>query len=162
MPEGVLTILKFCFLALIYLFLFRIVRTVLAELRPAKIPVPEALLAESVAPGAAAVPASPSRRDRSRQWDLVIVAPPSRVGETYTVDEELTVGRGAGCAVVLPDDTFVSQVHARVFTRGSDPYVEDLGSTNGTTLNGEAVTEPTRLRRGDRVQFGETVVELVR
>lgn len=160
MPEGVLTILKFCFLALIYLFLFRIVRTVLAELRPAKIPVPEALLADPAAPVAAA--ASPSRRDRSRQWDLVIVAPPSRVGETYTVDEELTVGRGAGCAVVLPDDTFVSQVHARVFTRGSDPYVEDLGSTNGTTLNGEALTEPTRLRRGDRVQFGETVMELVR
>ena len=160
MPEGVLTILKFCFLALIYLFLFRIVRTVLAELRPAKIPVPEALFA-AAAPAAAAA-AAPSRRDRSRQWDLVIVAPPSRVGETYTVDEELTVGRGAGCAVVLPDDTFVSQVHARVFTRGSDPYVEDLGSTNGTTLNGEAVTEPTRLRRGDRVQFGETVMELVR
>ena len=160
MPEGVLTILKFCFLALIYLFLFRIVRTVLAELRPAKIPVPEALLAESAAPVAAA--AAPLRRDRSRQWDLVIVAPPGRVGETYTVDEELTVGRGAGCAVVLPDDTFVSQVHARVFTRGSDPYVEDLGSTNGTTLNGEALTEPTRLRRGDRVQFGETVMELVR
>ncbi len=158
MPEGVLTVLKFCFLALIYLFLFRIVRTVLAELRPAKIPVPEALLAESVVPAAAA----PSRRDRSRPWDLVIVAPPSRVGETYTVDEELTVGRGAGCAVVLPDDTFVSQVHARVFTRGSDPYVEDLGSTNGTTLNGEAISQPTRLRRGDRVQFGETVMELVR
>lgn len=161
MPEGVLTVLKFCFLALIYLFLFRIVRTVLAELRPAKIPVPEALLAESTTSGAPAALA-PSKRDRSRHWDLVIVAPPSRVGETYTVDEELTVGRGAGCAVVLPDDTFVSQVHARVFTRGSDPYIEDLGSTNGTTLNGEAITEPTRLRRGDRVQFGETVMELVR
>lgn len=161
MPEGVLTVLKFCFLALIYLFLFRIVRTVLAELRPAKIPVPEALLAESAASGAPAALA-PSKRDRSRHWDLVIVAPPSRVGETYTVDEELTVGRGAGCAVVLPDDTFVSQVHARVFTRGSDPYIEDLGSTNGTTLNGEAIAEPTRLRRGDRVQFGETVMELVR
>ena len=49
-----------------------------------------------------------------------------------------------------------------MFTRGSDPYIEDLGSTNGTTLNGEAITEPTRLRRGDRVQFGETVMELVR
>ncbi len=161
MPEGVLTVLKFCFLALIYLFLFRIVRTVLAELRPARIPVPEALLAESAASGAP-VALAPSKRDRSRHWDLVIVAPPSRVGETYTVDEELTVGRGAGCAVVLPDDTFVSQVHARVFTRGSDPYVEDLGSTNGTTLNGETINEPTRLRRGDRVQFGETVMELVR
>lgn len=160
MDEGVLTVLKFCFLALIYLFLFRIVRTVLAELRPAKIPVPSGAVASSVgAPG----PATNPKRERSgRQWDLVIIAPPNRVGETYTLGEELTVGRGAGCAVVLPDDTFVSQVHARVFTRGNDPYVEDLGSTNGTTLNGEALHEPTRLRRGDRLQFGETVMELVR
>ena len=159
MPEGVLTVLKFCFLALVYLFLFRIVRTVLAELRPSKIPVPTAMVADVSNAAATA----PSRRERSgRQWELVIVAPPDRVGETYSVDDELTVGRGAGCAVVLPDDTFVSQVHARVFTRGSDPYVEDLGSTNGTSLNGEALTEPTRLRRGDRVQFGETVMELVR
>jgi pSer/pThr/pTyr-binding forkhead associated (FHA) protein len=46
--------------------------------------------------------------------------------------------------------------------RGSDPYVEDLGSTNGTLLNGESVVEPTRLRPGDRVQFGQTVMELVK
>ena len=148
MPEGVLTVLKFCFIALIYLFLFRIVRTVLAELRPAKIPVPEALLAESAASGAPAALA-PSKRDRSRHWDLVIVEPPSRVGETYTVDEELTVGRGAGCAVVLPDDTFVSQVHARVFTRGSDPYIEDLGSTNATASRaGPAILVTRRDRFG--------------
>ncbi len=159
MPEGVLTVLKFCFLALVYLFLFRIVRTVTAELRPSKIPVPAALPAEALA--AAGAPAG--RRGRGGPtWELVIVAPPERVGETFTVDEELTVGRGAGCAVVLVDDTFVSQVHARVFTRGSDPYVEDLGSTNGTLLNGETLTEPTRLRRGDRVQFGETIMELVK
>ena len=70
------------------------------------------------------------------------------------------MGRGAGCAVVLAEDTFVSQVHARIFTRGDDAYVEDLGSTNGTLLNGELLVEPTRLRRGDHVQFGETVMEL--
>ncbi|MEP6626185.1 MAG: FHA domain-containing protein [Acidimicrobiia bacterium] len=159
MSEGVLTVLKFCFLALMYLFLFRIVRTVMAELRPSKIPVPAAAPADALAPA----PAASGRRGRgSAAWELVIVAPPERVGETFMVDDELTVGRGAGCAVVLVDDTFVSQVHARVFTRGSDPYVEDLGSTNGTLLNGESLTEPQRLRRGDRVQFGETIMELVR
>ena len=158
MPEGVLTVLKFCFLALIYLFLFRIVRTVTAELRPSKIAVPAVVPADALAPARGA-----GKRARGAStWELVIVAPPERVGETFTVEDELTVGRGAGCAVVLVDDTFVSQVHARVFTRGGDPYVEDLGSTNGTLLNGESLTEPTRLRRGDRVQFGETVMELVR
>ena len=64
--------------------------------------------------------------------------------------------------MVLTDDTFVSQVHARIFIRGNDPYVEDLGSTNGTLLNGESVVEPIRLRTGDRVQFGQTVMELVK
>lgn len=157
MPEGVLTVLKFCFLALVYLFLWRIVRTVMAELKPSRIPVPVAA-AVADAPAAATAP----KRERGRRWEMVIVAPPARAGETFTLGEELTVGRAPGCAVVLADDTFVSQVHARLFTRGNDPYVEDLGSTNGTTLNGDALVEPTRLRRGDRVQFGETVMELVR
>ncbi len=155
MPEGVLRILEYCFLALIYLFLFRIVRTVLAELRPSKVPV---LL--GAAPTAA--PEAPVRREKAAKHELVIVGPPARVGEAFPVGEELTVGRGAGCAVVLAEDTFVSQVHARVFTRGGDAYVEDLGSTNGTLLNGELLVEPVRLRRGDRVQFGETVMELTR
>ncbi len=156
MPEGVLTVLKFCFLALVYLFLWRIIRTVTAELRPSKVPVPAAV-AVAEAPAAAE-----PRRERGRRWEMVIVAPPARAGETFSLGEELSVGRAPGCAVVLADDTFVSQVHARLFTRGNDPYVEDLGSTNGTTLNGDPLLEPTRLRRGDRVQFGETVMELVR
>ena len=158
MSEGVLIVLKFCFLALVYLFLFRIVRTVATELRPAKIPVPAAAVAHTTAAGA-----TPGKRERGgRSWELVIIDPPALAGETFSLGDELTVGRGPGCAVVLTDDTFVSQVHARLFTRGGDPYVEDLGSTNGTLLNGEAVTDPLRLRRGDRVTFGHTVMELVR
>jgi hypothetical protein len=158
-PSGVLTVLEYCFLALVYLFLFRVVRTVMAELKPGRIPVPSA-----VSPDAEPVAASaPARRQRAgKRWELVIVEPAGRAGESFSLDGELTVGRGAGCALVLADDTFVSQVHARIFTRGSDPYVEDLGSTNGTLLNGESVVETVRLRPGDRVQFGQTVMELVK
>ena len=159
MDSGALTILEYCFLALVYLFLFRVVRTVLAELKPGRIPVPAAAVGEA-APVAAM---APSRREKSgRRWELVIVEPTSRSGESFSLGEELSVGRGAGCAVVLADDTFVSTVHARIFMRGNDPYVEDLGSTNGTLLNGETVVEPIRLRPGDRVQFGQTVMELVK
>jgi hypothetical protein len=158
--SGALTILGYCFLALVYLFLFRVVRTVLAELRPGRIPVPVGTPPADAGPVAAM---APTRRDRSgRRWELVIVEPTGRAGESFTLGEELSVGRGAGCAVVLADDTFVSTVHARIFIRGSDPYVEDLGSTNGTLLNGETVVEPVRLRPGDRVQFGQTVMELVK
>ena len=75
--------------------------------------------------------------------------------------DELTVGRGGGCGIVL-DDTFVSQVHARVFRRDGDVYVEDLGSRNGTLLNGSRSAPRNALRRGDRVQFGRTVAEATR
>ena len=57
--------------------------------------------------------------------------------------------------MVLDDDTFVSQVHARLFRRGRETYVEDLGSTNGTFVNGERITEVTRVCTGATpVQFG--------
>ncbi len=77
------------------------------------------------------------------------------------MQDELTVGRGGGCGIVL-DDTFVSQVHARVFRRDGDVYVEDLGSRNGTLVNGRPVGTAQRVRRGDKVQFGRTVAEVTR
>jgi pSer/pThr/pTyr-binding forkhead associated (FHA) protein len=89
------------------------------------------------------------------------VEPEARRGETFTLDDEVTVGRGGGCGIVL-DDSFVSQVHARVFRRNGDVYVEDLGSRNGTLLNGRPVERAERVRRGDRVQFGKTVAEATR
>ena len=106
---------------------------------------------------------APSRKERSgRRWELVIVEPPSRSGEAFSLGEELSVGRGAGCAVVLADDTFVSTVHARVFRRDGAVYVEDLGSRNGTLLTGEPLVHAAQLRRGDHLQFGQTVAEAVR
>jgi pSer/pThr/pTyr-binding forkhead associated (FHA) protein len=88
--------------------------------------------------------------------------PPARQGEVYALSDEITVGRAPGCGVVLEDDTFVSQVHARLFRRGRETYVEDLGSTNGTLVNGERISEVTRLRRGDQVQFGNTLAEITK
>ncbi|HEV3452029.1 MAG TPA: FHA domain-containing protein [Acidimicrobiia bacterium] len=147
MPESVLTVLKFCFLALLYLFLFRVVQVVVRELRA-----PEA---DEVADG---------RRDRKTRKGvrLRILEPQEHEGELYQLGEEITVGRGGGCSIVLPDDHYVSTLHARVFRRGDEVLVEDLGSRNGTYLNGSPVTSATRLRRGDRVQFGQTVAEVVR
>ena len=147
MPESVLTVLKFCFLALLYLFLFRVVQVVVRELRA-----PEA---DEPADG---------RRDRKTRKGvrLRILEPQEHEGELYQLGEEITVGRGGGCSIVLPDDHYVSTLHARVFRRGDEVLVEDLGSRNGTYLNGSPVTSATRLRRGDRVQFGQTVAEVVR
>jgi hypothetical protein len=152
MSEAVLTVLKFCFLALLYLFLYRVVRLTLRELRA------PALSAEPAAP------AAPPRRERRPEprgaLRLRIVEPAARRGETHTIDREVTVGRGGGCALVLRDDTYVSQLHARLFQQNGEGYVEDLGSTNGTFVNGRQITGATRLKRGDRVQFGQTLAEV--
>ncbi len=154
MSEAVLTVLKFCFLALLYLFLFRVVRLTVRELRA------PALSAQPPA----APPAAPPRRERRPEprgaLRLRIIEPAARRGETHTIDREVTVGRGGGCALVLNDDTYVSQLHARLFQQNGEGYVEDLGSTNGTYVNGKQIAGVTRLKRGDHVQFGQTVAEV--
>ncbi len=158
MTDELLTVLKFCFLALLYLFLFRVVRVVTLELKADKIAVPLAALPVTEAP------VSQPKRSRGARDEstLVIVAPESREGETFLLDQEITVGRAPGCGIVLADDTFASQVHARIYRQGGKTYVEDLGSTNGTLLNGERISGYVRVRRGDRVQFGQTIAELTR
>jgi hypothetical protein len=157
MSEAVLTVLKFCFLALLYLFLYRVVRLTLRELRAPAV-TPEG----AAAPRAAPAPRRERRSEGRGTLRLRIVEPAALRGETHTIDREVTVGRGAGCAIVLSDDTYISQLHARLFQQNGEAYVEDLGSTNGTYVNGKAIKGVTRLRRGDQVQFGQTIAEVVR
>jgi len=154
-PESVLTILKFCFLALLYLFLYRVVRVVLSEMR-APAPAPPAPVGQPTAP----VPAPAKSRGRGPS-KVRLLEPTSRRGEVFSLGDELTVGRGGGCGIVL-DDGFVSQVHARLYRRDGDVFVEDLGSRNGTLINGQPLQGAVKLRRGDQVQFGQTIAEAVR
>ena len=151
--ENLLTVLKFCFLALLYLFLARVVRVVVLEMRASTDIV-------DLVPDEAPAKQKPKPRERRRMPALHIIEPVALAGEAFTLDQEVTVGRGGGCQIVLPDDTFVSQVHARLFERDGRTYVEDLGSRNGTYVNGKRIDAATRLRRGDRVQFGQTVTEV--
>ena len=76
-------------------------------------------------------------------------------------NKEIVVGRSSDLDMVLVEE-MVSRKHARIAYENEAIVIEDLGSTNGTLLNGEAVVEPIRLRPGDRVQFGQTVMELVK
>jgi hypothetical protein len=149
LSQTALDVLKYCFLALLFLFLARVVRVVVLELRsPATVGVGEM--------------GGGGRAPKRGGGRLRILEPSDRKGETYSLSDELTVGRGGGCGVVIPDDQYVSTVHARLYRRGDDLFVEDLGSRNGTFVNGQQVQTPTRLRRGDRVQFGQTVGEVMR
>lgn len=152
MSEPLLAVLKFLFLALLYLFFIRVLRAVWAELRPGP----------AVAPAVAAAPrrATPTRgrggKDASR---MRVLEPAEKRGTTYELADELTVGRAVGCGVTV-EDSYVSQLHARIFRREGQVLVEDLGSTNGTYLNRRKVTAPIVMRRGDQLQVGKTVLEL--
>lgn len=171
MPAPALRFLEYVFLALLYLFFLRVIRAVWVELREPRLVPASPRGTDDVAPGGArrgtgAAPATngsrPASKRKSGASRLVVVAPEHQKGSTYPLADELTVGRASGCAVALPEDNFVSQVHARVFRRGEDYWVEDLGSTNGTLLNGRRLTGPAPVRKGDRVQVGRTVLELSR
>jgi pSer/pThr/pTyr-binding forkhead associated (FHA) protein len=157
-----LTFLKYIFLAILYLFFLRVLRAVWMELRepkPAPIPTPAA----PPAPANVSAPASPPKNRRGRDAErLVVVEPAARRGQEFPLGDELTVGRAGGCGVALPDDTFVSQLHARVFRRQGELFVEDLGSTNGTYVNKKKIGSAVSVRKGDKLQVGKTTMEFQR
>ncbi len=139
MSAELSTILRLCFLGLCYLFFFRVLRAVWVESRPG------AVARKRETPDAAP--------------QLVVVAPDAGAGRRYDLGDEITLGRATGCTITVDDD-FVSQLHARVFRRDGQVVVEDLGSTNGTYLNRQRVSAPMVVRDGDRLQVGDTVLEL--
>jgi pSer/pThr/pTyr-binding forkhead associated (FHA) protein len=156
--EQLLLILKLCLLALLYLFFFRVLRAVWAELRPPKL-VAAAPRASAPAGGRAARKAAKRQKPAAVEPRLVVVEPTTQSGRAYPLASEVTVGRAAGCQITL-DDTYASQIHARVFQRDGQYLVEDLGSTNGTYLNRHKVSGPMLIHQGDRLQIGNTVMEL--
>jgi pSer/pThr/pTyr-binding forkhead associated (FHA) protein len=154
-PDQLLNLLKIFLLLLLYLFFLRVLRAVWAEVNPPKV------VEAPVKPKGKAIKEQ-ARRATGRKGGspvLRLTAPPELRGRTYPIAEEITLGRAAGCQVTL-DDTYASQLHARVFQRDGTIYVEDLGSTNGTYLNRRKVTGPMVLQRGDKLQIGNTVLEL--
>ena len=159
MSEQLLNILKLALLAVIYLFLFRVVRAVWAEITPPR-PVDTGGRRSRRVPAAGVAPtATRVRRPRGTPTELLVVEPSDQAGRRYPLGDEITVGRAAGCQVTV-DDTYVSQLHARVFTRDGQLFVEDLGSTNGTYLNRTKVAGPMVMQRGDRLQVGNVVLEV--
>lgn len=167
MSHGLLEILRYFMLALIWLFFVYATRMVLVEVRrgrvdraapdsPAPAPAPSA-----VPPRARARPAS-LPADRSTKLILRIVEPVERLGTVFDLAAETTLGRSSECSVALDGDTFASSVHARVYRRDGETWLEDLASTNGTFLNGERLTAPVRLREGDVMKVGHTILEVGR
>ena len=156
MSENMLALLRICLLALLYLFFLRVVRAAWAEIRGPRPARPKATTGDT-AGARRTVAFSPVT---VATGTLTVIEPPEQRGRSFDLTEELTVGRAPGCQVLLEGDTFVSQLHARVFTRDGALYVEDLGSTNGTLVNRRKIKAAVPLHQGDTLQVGRTIMEV--
>jgi hypothetical protein len=143
--EEALLGLKIAFLVLLYLFIWRIVRTASRDIRTPQdsfVLTPSGAQAHrSVLPGRLVVVKS----------DVV------PVGTQFDVDStSLTVGRGPQNDVELEGDQFASARHAQFDPRADGLWVQDVGSTNGTFVNGSRIGRPRKLANGDVVRVGGT------
>lgn len=146
MPVLVLDLLKYVFIVVLYIFMARAVRAIYLELKPDR----------------GAAPASTPAAKSSKKGKIprkAVVVEGDKLGKSFDLKQELVIGRADKCHVIL-DDSYVSQIHARISPRGESVVVEDLGSTNGTYLNRRRVSGPSELQRGDKVKIGRTVMEL--
>lgn len=136
--------LQIIVMAVAGLFLLRVTRVALVEMRPPK------------------TDDAPRRsRRRSSPLGLEFIEPEEYQGHHVEVVSSLMVGRGADCDLPL-QDTYLSTRHARFTMDDGDLLVEDLGSTNGTYVNQELIAHRTKLDRGDIVQVGGVLFEVVR
>ena len=154
MPVAVLTILKLGLLILLYLFVFRAVRAVVTDLygptRKKPAPPPRPRVAEA---------STPKPRKTPRE---IVVHPPEGEPQVLSLeDSSITLGRGEAVTVHL-DDVYVSDEHAAIVPEDGVWQIRDLGSTNGTFLNGARVNQATPLSAGDQVRLGKTRVEVRR
>ena len=153
MDDPIAVALQFGFLAILYLFLLWVVRSARRDLAGgANADVP-------VAGGAAAQPSRERGGMDLRQGirpRLVVVAamnfPP---GTEFEIGDSATMGRAPSSEIPI-EDPFASSAHARIFPRGQFMYIEDMGSTNGTYLNGRQLRRPEQLKTADTVRIGET------
>jgi len=157
MSEIALLIIKVVFLALLWLFILSAVSVIRSDLfgktvRASDQPQPQEL--ETPPP-----PPKKAKRQRG-QPRVFMITQGSQAGLSADLaGGVIMIGRGANCQLILDDD-YVSTRHARVVGSPSGIYVEDLGSTNGTYVNGQRITAPTTITLADTVRIGKTMLRL--
>ena len=150
--DETLLILKIVFLVLLYGFIVLVVRTATKDFGRA----PQ----ESIVLGAAEAAALRAELGVRDARFLVVTSPELREGSTIEVAAPTIIGREAGSGIRLSRDEFASARHARIEPRQDGVWVDDLGSTNGTYVNGARVTGARLLRPGDVLRIGETELQV--
>jgi hypothetical protein len=152
--DETLLVLKGAFLVLLYAFILLVARTATKDLGGA----PQ----ESIVLGPAEAAALRSQLPARTATFVVLEGPGLRSGSTIPVDAATIVGRDASSAIRLDGDDFASSRHASIEPRADGVWVEDLGSTNGTFVNGSRIEKKTLVRAGDTVRIGQTELRLER
>jgi hypothetical protein len=134
-PDIILALLRIIFLGLVYLFVWQVARAIGSH------------LGISV------------RRKRKEGRRVLFVRSESQQGVEFEVNDVVVLGRSDETDVVL-DDPYASEFHMRLVSQENGIMLHDLGSTNGTYVNGRRVSAPTELKRGDTIQVGKTVMEI--
>ncbi len=106
-------------------------------------------------------PARPARAGRGEPQRLLVTGGPLSGTTLPLTEQQITIGRSNDATLVLNDD-YASSRHARLFPQDGQWIVEDLGSTNGTYLDRQKVTQPTPVPTGVPIRIGKTVLELRR
>ena len=149
--DETLLILKIVFLVLLYGFILLVVRSATKDIGGP----PQ----ESIMLGAAEADALRAELGLRPMRFRVLGGPGLRAGKTIEIVSPTVIGRDAGTGIRLDGDEFASSQHARIEPRQDGAWIEDLGSTNGTFLNGERITAE-RLQPGDVVRVGQTELKL--
>jgi len=148
MSELTVTLLRLGFLVLLWVFVLSVVAVLRRDLAP-----------RQAATGATSAPAKGSGTSPLRR--LVVTGGPLKGTELPLGNTTVLIGRVAGAALRLDDD-YTSTRHARIYPRGPEWWIEDLGSTNGTYVANEKITQPVRLRPGTEIRIGRSILELRR
>ncbi|MDP9341063.1 MAG: FHA domain-containing protein [Actinomycetota bacterium] len=153
----VLSVLKYAFLALVYFFVFRALRTVAVDVAGRRSRAPDTRPSRPVARGA-----TPTRAGKGKAPTSVVVRDEAgKKLDSVPLAGAVQIGRAEACHVRI-EDRYASQFHARLYSKNGAWYVEDLGSTNGTYLNQQRVSGSAQVQAGDHIRIGKTTLELKR
>lgn len=158
MSELAITALRFGLLGLLWIFVFSVITSQGRSLqiaRPARLTRRKKKAKEF----GAAIDDTPPPPTRALATKLVVTEGPL-TGRTIPLDgQPLLIGRAQDAGLVLEDD-YASGRHARLFPQGSRWFLEDLGSTNGTFVQGDQLTRTMAIDPDTSVRIGKTVMEL--
>ena len=158
MSELTLVLIRFAYLAILWIFVLSAISVVRSDMFGARIESTPRAERRAQRQAAKNRP-KPARRPRGAPTHVAIIDG-ANAGEQISLDEApLLIGRGSDAAIRLDDD-YVSTRHARVAAHNDEWFVEDLGSTNGTYVGSVRITQPTTIGLGIQVRIGKTILEL--